>query len=123
MAGATLKAGGDLTAGVQVVGAVKNYLLDAENDATANAESITPYDSGNILGTVPPGKAGLKLVDGTQQRRSVMLADSTSGNVGNALVSVFNLVGSGAAAGQDGVPTPATGSQPADGLSQAPCTE
>ena len=123
MAGATLKPRGDTTAGVQTVGIVQQYQLAGTASAVTTSTGITPYDSGNILGTVPPGKAGLKLVDGTQQCRSVMLADSTSGKVGNALVSVFNLVGSGAAAGQDGVPTPATGSQPADGLSQAPCTE
>lgn len=120
MSGAVLKAAGDTTAGVQVVGAVKQYQLDGTGDATSNLETITPYDSGTILGTVPPGKAGLKLVSGVVQRASVLLCDSTAGNVGNTLVPVYNLVGSGAAAGQDGVPTPPTGSTPADGLSQAP---
>jgi hypothetical protein len=123
MAGAILKPAGDLTAGVQVKGAVKQYQYSGINDATSSLETITPYDSGSILGTVPPGQAGLKLVSGVVQRASVMLDDSTSGNVGNALVSSYNLVGSGAAAGHDGVPTPPTGSQPADGLSQAPNTE
>ena len=123
MAGATLKPAGDTTAGVQVKGAVKQYQYSGINDATSSLETITPYDSGTILGTVPPGKAGLKLVSGVVQRASVMLSDSTAGNVGDALVSSYNLVGSGAAAGQDGVPTPPTGSTPADGLSQAPNTE
>ena len=124
MAGAILKPAGDTTAGVQVKGAVKQYQYSGVNDATSSLETITPYDSGTILGTVPPGKSGLKLVSGVVQRATAaLLCDSTSGNVGDALVSSYNLVGSGAAAGQDGVPTPPTGSTPADGLSQAPNTE
>jgi hypothetical protein len=97
--------------GQQVQGAVKNYLLDGVNDATGNTESIAPYDSGNILGTVPPGKVGLKLVDGTQQRATQIIADATAGQVGNALVSTY-------APNVD--PTAPAGSNPADGLSQAP---
>ena len=123
MSGAILKPAGDATAGVQVKGITQQYQLSGTNSASTTSTDITPYDSGTILGTVPPGKAGLKLVDGTVQRASVLLCDSTSGNVGDTLVPVYNLVGSGAAAGQDGVPTPPTGSTPADGLSQAPNTE
>jgi hypothetical protein len=123
MSGAVLKPAGDQTAGVQPKGITQQYQLAATNSNVDTSTGITPYDSGTILGTVPPGKAGLKLVDGTVQRASQLLSDSTSGNVGNTLVPVYNLAGSGAAAGQDGVPTPPTGSTPADGLSQAPCTE
>ena len=36
--------------------------------------SIIARDTGNILGTVPPGKAGLKLVDGTQQSSTSAVA-------------------------------------------------
>lgn len=108
---AILKAAGDLTAGVQVKGATKNYQLDATSDATANAESITPYDSGTILGTVPPGGTGLKLVSGVQQRsEAALLCDGTI----NALTSTSGL----------GVlPTAPTGSTAADGLSLAPQQE
>lgn len=121
---AIVKPAGDLTAGVQVKGAVKMYQLDAVNDATSNAESIGPYDSGTILGTVPPGKAGIKLVSGVVQRaEAALLCDATAGAVGNALVSSYNLVGSGAAAGFDGVPTPPAGSSADDGLSLAPQRE
>lgn len=111
---AILKPAGDLTAGVQVVGAVKQYQIDGTTDSTSGLETVHPYDSGTILGTTPPGKAGLKLVDGTVQRRSVILADSTAGVVGNALVSTYSTASD---------PTPPAGSQPADGLSQAPNTE
>ena len=34
---------------------------------TTTTTTISPYDSGTILGTTPPGKAGIKLVDGTVQ--------------------------------------------------------
>lgn len=115
MAGAILKPAGDLTAGVQVKGAVKQYQADGINDATSSLETITPYDSGTILGTVPPGKPGLKLISGVVQRASVLLADSTAGAVGNALVSTYSTANTD--------PVPPAGSLPADGLSQAPNTE
>ena len=109
-----LKPAGDLTAGVQVKGAVKNYQLDATADATSGTESIGPYDSGTILGTVPPGKTGIKLISGVQQRsEAALLCDGTI----NALTSTYNQVGSGAAAGFDGLPTKPAGSAVADGLS------
>jgi hypothetical protein len=121
MAGAILKPAGDLTAGVQVKGAVKQYQYDGVNDATAALETITPGDGSStgaagatIIGTVPPGKAGIRQVSTVVQRASVLLADSTAGNVGNALVSDYSVV-----AGH-GDPTPPTGSTAADGLSQAP---
>ncbi len=109
---AILKPAGDLTAGVQVRGAVKQYLLSGTGNATSALETITPYDSGTILGTVPPGKAGLKLVSGVVQRAAEILADGTAGAVGNALVSTYSTLNTD--------PVPPAGSQPADGLSQAP---
>lgn len=111
MAGAILKPAGDLTAGVQVKGAVKQYELSGTGNATSSLETITPYDSGTILGHVQPGGAGEKLVSGVVQRASVLLVDGTAGNVGNALVPV---------SGVGVVPTPPAGSTAADGLSQAP---
>lgn len=104
-------AAGVPTAGVQVQGAYKQYQASATGSAASTLETITPYDSGTILGTVPPGQAGLKLVSGVVQRASQMLSDGTAGVVGNALQPT---------AGVGVVPTAPTGSQPADGLSQAP---
>ena len=115
---AILKPAGDLTSGVQVKGAVKQYGYSGQNDATSNLETITPYDSGSILGTVPPGKAGIKLVSGVVQRAdAALLCDASPSVVGNALTSIYNQVGSGAAAGFDGLPTKPAGSAVADGLS------
>jgi hypothetical protein len=111
-----LKPSGDLTAGVQVKGAVKMYQLDGVNDATSGTESIGPYDSGTILGTVPPGKAGIKLVSGVVQRADAALL--CDGQI-NALTSTSNMVGSGAAAGFDGLPTKPAGCTAADGLSMS----
>jgi len=108
---AILKPAGDTTSGVQVVGAVKQYAYSGENDATSSLETITPYDSGTILGHVQPGGSGEKLVSGVVQRAAVILADATDGEVGNALV---------ATSGEGLVPTPPTGSTAASGLSQAP---
>jgi hypothetical protein len=117
---AILKPAGDLTSGVQVKGATKQYQASGINDATSNLETITPYDSGTILGTVPPGKAGIKLVSGVVQRsQAALLCDGTAGVVGDALTSTYNLVGSGAAAGHDGVPTKPAGCDASDGLSMA----
>lgn len=99
--------------GQQVQGVVRQYQASALAAPNSGAlETITPYDSGTILGTVPPGKPGLKLVDGTVQRASQLIADGTAGAVGNALVPTFSALNTD--------PTPPAGSQPADGLSQAP---
>jgi hypothetical protein len=122
---ANLYAAGSGQAGQQVQGVVAQYQLDGINgtselsatsiNPSGGPSGVTPYDSGTILGTVPPGKAGLKLVDGTVQRASQLLADGTAGVVGNALVSTFSSLNTD--------PTPSPGSQPADGLSQAPNRE
>ncbi len=99
--------------GLQVQGQYRNYQVSAKDSTleAADLDPITPYDSGTILGTVPPGKSGLKLVSGVQQRASQLLADGTAGVVGNALTAI---------SGVGLVPTPPTGSTAADGLSQAP---
>ena len=115
MSGAVLEPAGSGVAGTQTQGVVKQYQKSAIGSNASTLETITPYDSGTILGTVPPGKAGLKLVDGTVQRASQIKADGTTGVVGNALVPTFSTLHTD--------PTPPTGSQPADGLSQAPNRE
>lgn len=112
---AILEPAGASNAGQQVQGVTKQYQASATGSSASTLETITPYDSGTILGTVPPGKAGLKLVDGTVQRASQIKADGTAGAVGNALVSTYSTLNTD--------PVPPSGSQPADGLSQAPNTE
>lgn len=121
MAGAILKPAGDATAGVQPKGVVKQYLASATGSSASTLETIQPGDGSsdgnsgaNIIGTVPPGKAGLRQVQPVIQRGSVLLDAATAGAVGNALVASYD-----STAGH-GDPTPPTGSQPADGLSQAP---
>ena len=113
---AILEPNGAGASGQQPAGIVAQY----QSDAIGGTTGVKPYDSGTILGTVPPGKAGLKLVNGTVQRAAQIVADSTAGVVGNALVPTYNEVGSGAAAGFDGVPVPPAGSTASDGLSLAP---
>jgi hypothetical protein len=120
---ASLQPNGAAVSGQQPQGIVQQYQLAATASNVDTSTGITPYDSGTILGTIPPGKAGIKLVSGVVQRAAQIVADSTAGAVGNALVSIYNTVGSGAAAGFDGLPTQPTGSAVADGLSQNQNTE
>ena len=108
---AVLEPAGSGVAGTQTQGVVKQYQKSGTGSSAATLETITPYDSGTILGHVQPGGVGEKLVSGVVQRASQIKADGTAGAVGNALVSV-NGVGV--------VPTPPAGSTAADGLSQAP---
>ena len=115
---AVLEPNGAAASGQQPAGVVAQYQIDAvDGNADAAGVGVTPYDSGTILGTVPPGKAGLKLVNGTVQRASQIVADATPGVVGNALVSSYSqpsaTVGSG-------IPVPPTGSRASDGLSLSP---
>lgn len=111
---AVLEPAGSGVAGAQPKGITQQYQLAATASNVDTSTGITPRDTGTILGTVPPGKAGLKLVDGTVQRSSQLVCDATAGVVGNALVAI---------SGVGLIPTPPTGSQPADGLSQAPNRE
>ena len=112
MAGATLEPAGSGVAGVQPKGITQQYQLAATASNLSTSTGITPRDTGLILGTVPPGKPGLKLVDGTVQRSNQMKCDSTPGNVGNALVGI---AGTGVA-----IPAVSAGARPSDGLSGAP---
>jgi hypothetical protein len=84
---ASLQARGAAASGQQPNGKAIQYQLNATDgnaDGTANS-GVGPYDSGNILGHVQPGGSGKKLVDGTIQRATDLICDSTAGVVGNAL--------------------------------------
>jgi hypothetical protein len=48
-------------------GATAQYQTAATTPGAYNSANIHPFDSGTILGTVPPGKAGIKQIDGTIQ--------------------------------------------------------
>jgi hypothetical protein len=115
---ATVEANGGAASGQQKAGVVAQYQVDgklgvAERSSTSinpggGASGVTPYDSGTILGTVPPGKPGLKLVNGTIQRAAALICDSTAGVTGNALVCT---------SGVGVVPTIPTGQGKSAGLS------
>jgi hypothetical protein len=108
---AVLEPAGSGVAGVQPKGITQQYELSATHSNVNTSTAITPYDSGTILGTVPPGKAGIKLVSGVIQRSTQIKADGTAGVIGNTLTCT---------SGIGLVPTPPVGSTAADGLSQAP---
>jgi hypothetical protein len=112
---AILEPAGSGVAGVQPKGITQQYQLAATNSCVDTSTGITPRDSGTILGNVPPGKVGEKLVNGTVQRSNQLKCDATPGVVGNALVGI---AGVGVA-----VPVTAAGAHPADGLSGAPQRE
>jgi len=67
----------------KTTGAVAQYALTGVNSAA----TIGPYDSGTILGTVPPGKAGLKQVEGTVQNATKLTASSAQDAPGNAILA------------------------------------
>jgi hypothetical protein len=112
---ATLKPAGDQTAGLQPVGIVKQYQASGINQASNSLETITPYDSGQILGNCPPGKPAEKLVSGVVQRavQIVCSGNMADGVTGNCAGSTLDLSTNGDA------PTPPTGSTAASGLSMA----
>jgi hypothetical protein len=100
--------------GQQVKGVTAQYQSDAKQPGVAevpNTSGVHPYDSGTILGTVPPGKAGIKLVAGIVQRSSQIISTQVAGSTGNALTCT---------SGVGVVPAPPAGSENVDGLSQAP---
>ena len=115
---ATLFANGAAQSGQQKAGVSAQYQVDgkvgtSELSSTSihpggGPSGVSPYDSGTILGTVPPGKPGLKLVNGTVQRASAIIADATTGVTGNALTCV---------SGVGVVPTTPTGQGKSAGLS------
>jgi hypothetical protein len=110
---ATLNANGAGASGQQTAGVVAQYQLSGTDGVVEHAGGISPYDSGTIVTQNRPGQAAQKLVDGTVQRASQIVADGT-GPSGNFLV---NPTGVGL------TPTPATGTTQADGLSGFPGRE
>lgn len=68
----------------KTTGKAAQYALTGTN----NSATITPYDSGTILGTVPPGKAGLKLVSGVIQNATALTVSAAAADApGNAIVA------------------------------------
>lgn len=76
----TQLAGASLAA--RTTGKVAQYGVDSAN--------VGPYDSGTILGNVPPGGAGQKLISGVIQNAADLTSDGTAGKVGNTLVANQN---------------------------------
>jgi hypothetical protein len=106
---------GSGVAGAQPKGITQQYQKAATASNVDTSTGITPMDTGNILGTVPPGKPGIKLVSGVVQRSNQILCDATPGKVGNAITQI---AGVGVA-----VPVDAAGTHASDGLSAAPWRE
>jgi len=69
-------------AGAQVAGEAAQY---QKSGVVGNSANIHPYDSGTILGTVPPGQPGIKLVDGTVQHATKLVCNNQP--LGNTLTS------------------------------------
>jgi hypothetical protein len=115
MAGAILEPAGSGVAGAQVKGVTAQYQVDGTDGvaetftAPSTFTGVHPYDSGTILGNVPPGKAGQRLVNGVVQRSNVLL----STGVGNNFLKPTYAV-------NGGVPTPPAGTAASDGLSGSP---
>jgi len=90
-------------------GKVAQYMLAGTTAST----TIGPKDSGTILGTVPPGKAGIKLLDGTVQNA----ADLTVGHNSEPLNFLQSSTGTGL------TPTVNAAQLASAGLSLSPQTE
>jgi hypothetical protein len=80
--GALLISRATANAGAQIAGEAAQY---QKSGVVGNSANIHPYDSGTILGTVPPGKPGIKLVDGTVQHATKLVCNSLP--LGNTLTS------------------------------------
>jgi len=116
--GGVLVARGTAHSGEQPNGMSKQYQKAGTSD-TGPTNTIGPYDSGTILGTVPPGKAGLKLVDGTVQNATDLICNTSP--LGNTLPSTASKVVVGTV--QTGVPEVNAAQVESAGLSLAPQTE
>ena len=81
--GAVLVKRGNGSSGEQPNGIAAQYQLAGTKGLAST--SITPLDSGNILGTIPPGKPGLKLTNGTIQNATDLIANNQP--LGNTLPS------------------------------------
>jgi hypothetical protein len=86
---ATLNVAGTQTGTQGLKGITQQYQLSGKQSAT-----IAPRDTGNILGTTPPGKPGIKLVDGTIQNSTdpLVVGQLTTNQADNFL---SNTTGSG----------------------------
>jgi hypothetical protein len=113
---ALIEPAGSQISGQQVQGIVRQYQASGINQEGNSLDTITPYDSGTILGNCPPGKPAEKLVSGTVQRAAqiVCSGNMADGVTGNCAGSTLDLSTNGEP------PTPPTGSTAGDGLSMAP---
>jgi hypothetical protein len=115
MAGAILEPAGSGVAGTQTKGVTAQYQVDGTDGVAETFTSpstftgVHPYDSGTILGNIPPGKSGQRLVNGVVQRSNVLLS---TGPQNNCLQPTYAVNG--------GVPVPPAGAQASDGLSGSP---
>jgi hypothetical protein len=89
----------------------KGSVAQYQSVGKSGVTGVTPRDSGNILGTVPPGKAGIKLVSGVIQNAADLAVDGTAGVTGNALLPT---------SGRGVTPTLNTAQAASAGLSLAP---
>ena len=113
---AVLSAAGAGASGQQTKGVTAQYQTDGIHGTAEAADLSTgvhPYDSGTILGHVPPGGTGLKLVSGVVQRSNTLQSDGTVAG-GNAQQVT---TGTGL------TPTLPTGQRQSDGLSNFPGRE
>lgn len=113
---AVLSTAGAGASGQQVKGVTAMYQVDGTAGTPEAADLSTgvhPYDSGTILGQVPPGGTGFKLVSGVVQRSNTLQSDGTVAG-GNAQ-QVTTGVGL--------TPTLPVGQRVADGLSGFPGRE
>jgi hypothetical protein len=110
----------------KTLGAAAQYQTAATTPGAYNSTNIHPFDSGTILGTVPPGKPGIKQIDGTIQNATALIVDGTSGATGNALNSTASQGPNGplGVPYSTGVPPTVNAAQlESAGLSLAPQTE
>ena len=97
-------------------GAAEQYGQNNRGAAAFDSTKITPYDSGNVLGTVPPGKAGIKQISGVIQ-------DSTDPIVSGQLANNQSDNFMGATTGVGLIPTVNPSQLASAGKSMAPETE
>lgn len=95
------------------VARTKGTVAQYQKTGVTSSATITPFDSGTILGTVPPGKAGIKQISGVIQNA----ADLTVGGV-TATGESLNFMPSTAVAG--GVPTVNAAQAASAGVSLTP---
>lgn len=68
--------------GATVAARTKGKVAQYQLEGTTASTTIGPYDSGNILGTVPPGGSGIKLIDGTVQEATDITSDGKTNAFG-----------------------------------------